>query len=159
MTQHCSKWDSSADTAQELERLLEIELGLLSQLTSNPACTSQEAALVLDVGVDTVAPAGDPMWYFKRHINQPPMDNAASITMDEMAKLWREATLQLSVQLHIMQDCAPEQHAAAKAQVLGAFDRCGSSVQDSILYAGQLYEQRDNAGCTTQYNHVSMTCC
>jgi hypothetical protein len=121
---HCNQWADSVDAAQEFARLLEAEASLLNQLTSSPGFKAHDAAVVLDVGVDTIAPPGDPMWYFKHHINQPPMESAASMTVEEMSAIMRESSLQLSVQLHIMQDSpSPEQLAAAKTQVLAALDR------------------------------------
>lgn len=124
MSQHCSQWDSSADARQEFERLLAAEVSLLNHLTSSPGCIHQSLSVVkLDVGVDTIAPAGDPMWYFKHHINQPPMAGAETITLQDLAEIMRESTLQLSVQLHTMQDSPLDQHAEAKAGVMVALDR------------------------------------
>lgn len=121
--EHCATWDGSAGLTQEFERLLEAEVALLNQLTSSPACSLQDAAGLMDVGMDTIAPAGDPMSYFKHHISQTPMANAATMTRQDMAELMRESTLQLSVQLHILQESPPDQHAAAIVQLQAAFDR------------------------------------
>jgi hypothetical protein len=124
MSQHSSQWGNSTDVMQEFDRLLQAEVSLLNQLSSSPGSQLQSVAVVeLDVGVDTIAPAGDPMWYFKHHINLPPMKGAETITLQDMAEIMREATLQLSVQLHIMQDSPFDQHAEAKAEVMVALDK------------------------------------
>lgn len=125
LQQECGSWDSSAaGPAQEFERLLEAEVRLLNQLTPNPSPGSLAGtSLVLDVGVDTIAPISDPMAYFKHHISTPPRANAAAMSHQDMAELMRESSLQLSMQLHILQDSPPDRHPAAKAQLRAALDR------------------------------------
>lgn len=78
---------------------------------------------MLDVGVDTIAPPGEPMAYFKHHISQPPMENAATITLQGMGELMREATMQLGVHLHILENSVTEQHAEAQQRLREALDR------------------------------------
>lgn len=117
-----SQLDTSADVTHELERLLEAEGVLLNELSTSPASLSTTAA-VLDVGTDTIAPAGDPMAFFKQHISRNPLQNAADMTFQEMAQLFREAAMQLSVQLHILQNPAPEQCAEAHARLMESIDK------------------------------------
>lgn len=73
--------------------------------------------------MDTIAPPGEPMAYFKHMINQPPLENASSITLQAMGELMREASLQLSVHLHILENSVAEQHASAERQLKQALDR------------------------------------
>lgn len=118
-----ARW-ASADVEQEFEKLLEAEALLLQQLPTNPSASQmQDAAAVLNVGVDTIAPPGDPMAYFQHHISQPPMANATTITLQGMGELMRDCTLQLSVQLHITKNSVSEQHAVAMEQLREGLDR------------------------------------
>lgn len=123
-----SCWGSrdAAGPAQEFERLLEAQVRLLNQLTPNPSPGRSSLAgtsLMLDVGVDTIAPISDPMTYFKHHISTPPRPNAAAMSHQDMAELMRESSLQISMQLHILQDSQPDRHPAAEAQLRAALDR------------------------------------
>lgn len=128
MQQECGTWTASSSSddgpVQEFERLLEAEVTLLNQLSPSPSLGSLAATpLVLDVGVDTIAPISDPMAYFKQHISTPPRANAAAMSQQDMAELMRESSLQLSVQLHILQNSPPDRHPEAKARLRAALDK------------------------------------
>jgi hypothetical protein len=129
MQQECGTWTASSSSddgpVHEFERLLEAEVTLLNQLSPSPSLGSSLAAtpLVLDVEVDTIAPISDPMAYFKQHISTPLRANAAAMSHQDMAELMRESSLQLSVQLHILQNSPPDRHPEAKAQLRAALDK------------------------------------
>lgn len=111
------------DGSAEFEQLLEREVSLLNQLTNSPVSSMRETARVVDVGVPTIAPAGEPMAYFKHVIEQPQLATAATITAADIASIARECTLQIAVQLHLLQDLPAQEHAAACGRLQDAYDR------------------------------------
>lgn len=71
----------------------------------------------------TIAPAADPLSYFRHIISWPMYEGAASMTLRELAVIMRESVLQLGVSLHSLQDKWPDRHASTIHQLQEAFDR------------------------------------
>lgn len=118
--QQHDKWHNPGAT-EEIERLLQKEVSLLKELTSNPV-SSADAASVLHYGVTTIAPPSDPMAYFKHHLNQPPLTETASLTSLDLAKIARESTQEMGVQLHKSSDVPPETCSLVLERLQEAFD-------------------------------------
>jgi hypothetical protein len=98
--------------------LSQLEGSLLSELGQHSRPTDQQQlvpALLWDVGVDTIAPRGDPLAFFKHFLSLSPLQEASTITAAEIAQSLRDIVLESSVQLHLMgmeghrSECAAEQ--------------------------------------------------
>lgn len=107
---------------KQLEMLVQQEAALMQQLcgsdTSPSSSTNSSSGpgdSVLDLGVDTIAPPGDPMAAFRAHVQAPPVPHAASMTAQELAQQFRDWLQQFSMQLNKLQG---RQSAAAAADAL-----------------------------------------
>lgn len=63
------------------------------------------------------------MFTCRHHVFRPPLQEAATMTAADLAKILREATLQGSVLLHSMQDLTPELLAPIQDQLQLLWDR------------------------------------
>jgi len=120
--QHDKSWCNLPGATEEFERLLQKEVSLLQELTSNPVC-SADAASLLHYGVTTIAPPSDPMALFKHHLDQPPLKEAASLTSLDLAKIARESTQEMGVQLHKLSDVPLEACSSVLERLQEAYDR------------------------------------
>lgn len=91
-----ASWDAALGR-QDIELLLDEETRLLSQLTSVAPPNTLDLRGAFDVGVQTIAPPQDPMFYYKRFAFRPPMVNAATMDCQQIGEVMRKAALQIGV--------------------------------------------------------------
>lgn len=87
---------------QELEQLLQ---HMLAEVHGNGVDSNSMELLPCTSLVEerTIAPASDPMAYFRKLLLQPIMPAAATMTTEELAQLLREVTMEATMQQQLLQ--------------------------------------------------------
>lgn len=130
------------EEAAQFSRLLQKEVQLLKKLQLKPplhghrSCSEAGASPSMD-GVapptplekllvaepNTICPATNPMAYLHRFISQPPLEEAASMTAEQLAALMQQTTQKLSIKLHQLECLAPWDRDRMVAQLADIWDR------------------------------------
>ena len=130
------------EEAAQFSLLLEKEVQLLQKLNCRPALSGQhpcsedgassrvdgiapptplERLLVAEA--DTICPATTPMAYLHRFISQPPLEEAASMTAEQLASLMQQTTQKISIKLHQLESRPPWERDGMVAQMGEIWDR------------------------------------
>lgn len=71
----------------------------------------------------TLAPASDPMAFFLHTIRQPCMPEAESMSAGDLASMLRDITMQLSVQLHVLESLPLPKQGPTRSRMRELWDR------------------------------------
>lgn len=141
---------------RQLEMLVQQEAALMQQLCGSDASHSSRTNSssgqdsVLDLGIDTIAPPGDPMAAFRTHVQAPPVPHAANMTARELAQQYRDWLQQFSMQLNKLQGW---QSAAAAADALKeTFNRWAACSQHKGMRGGCMSNLAARLGTCTAEN-------
>ena len=116
----------SAD-AQGWHRMQELELELSQQLTGIPSVSVDDNTELLPGPAagfyGTIAPAADPIAYFRRLLSLPVLPAAATMSTYDLGCLLREVTLEAGAQQHQLQMTPPGLHGPIVMKMQRAWDR------------------------------------
>jgi hypothetical protein len=110
-----------------LEQLLGQEVDLLQQL-STPEQGSQQPTLsaLMEPELQTISSCVDPMAYLQRMVSQAPLQEASSMTEQDVAARIGRAVLSISLKSHAVQGAAPWDRAHMLQEIAGVWDRYAS---------------------------------
>jgi len=118
---------STCEDTEDWQRYQELEMLLQTAVEQLPAVCSQIDRELLPVTpaqpYGTIAPASDPVAYFRRVLLQPVLPVACTTTPLQLAQLLREVTMEVLVQQHMLQLTTPNEHGPIISKMEEIWDR------------------------------------